>query len=68
MHRAIVWQDRRTAKYCDSIRAAQGDTIRAKTGLVLDAYFFRHQGEMDFKTMCPAPVRAPKKGNCVSAR
>ena len=39
VHRAIVWQDRRTAKYCDSIRAAQGDTIRAKTGLVLDAYF-----------------------------
>ena len=39
VHRAIVWQDRRTAKYCDSIRAAHGDTIRAKTGLVLDAYF-----------------------------
>ncbi|UOO81139.1 glycerol kinase GlpK [Uruburuella testudinis] len=39
VYRAIVWQDRRTAKYCDSIRAAHGGNIRAKTGLVLDAYF-----------------------------
>ncbi len=39
IHRAIVWQDRRTAKYCDSIRAEHAEAIRAKTGLVLDAYF-----------------------------
>ena len=38
--RAIVWQCRRTAGRCDELRA-QGlaDSIRAKTGLVLDAYF-----------------------------
>lgn len=37
---AIVWQCRRTALYCDSL-AAQGlvDTIRSKTGLVIDPYF-----------------------------
>jgi len=37
---AIVWQDRRTAEYCDSLKA-QGleDTVREKTGLVIDAYF-----------------------------
>ena len=37
---AIVWQCRRTAAYCDSL-AADGlvDTIRAKTGLVIDPYF-----------------------------
>jgi len=37
---AIVWQDRRTAALCDQLRA-QGlaKTLRAKTGLVLDAYF-----------------------------
>lgn len=37
---AIVWQDRRTAAYCDSLKA-QGheEMIRSKTGLVLDAYF-----------------------------
>ncbi|MDO5639696.1 MAG: glycerol kinase GlpK [Neisseria sp.] len=39
VYRAIVWQDRRTARYCDSIRDAHAETIRAKTGLVLDAYF-----------------------------
>lgn len=38
--RAIVWQDRRTAAACDQLRAAGADwVIRAKTGLVLDAYF-----------------------------
>ena len=37
---AIVWQCRRTAAYCDSLRE-QGltDTIRKKTGLVIDPYF-----------------------------
>ena len=37
---AIVWQDRRTADVCESLRA-QGheDDIRAKTGLLLDPYF-----------------------------
>ncbi|TWI63531.1 glycerol kinase [Pseudoduganella lurida] len=37
---AIVWQDRRTADACDALRAAgHADTIRARTGLELDAYF-----------------------------
>ncbi len=37
---AIVWQDRRTSSYCDSLKA-QGLTkkIQEKTGLVIDAYF-----------------------------
>ena len=39
IHNAIVWQDRRTAKYCDQIRDEHGERIHAKTGLVLDAYF-----------------------------
>ncbi len=40
IHRAIVWQDRRTAPLCESLKA-QGllDTFRHKTGLVLDPYF-----------------------------
>ena len=40
IYNAIVWQDRRTAKYCDELKA-QGltDMIREKTGLILDAYF-----------------------------
>lgn len=37
---AIVWQDRRTAAYCDTLRAAgKADLIKQKTGLIIDAYF-----------------------------
>ena len=40
VYNAIVWQDRRTSEYCDSLKA-QGlvDKIREKTGLIIDAYF-----------------------------
>ena len=40
VHNAIVWQDRRTAEYCDSLKE-KGLTgmIREKTGLIIDAYF-----------------------------
>ena len=38
--RAVVWQDRRTASICDELRArGLEETIRGKTGLVLDPYF-----------------------------
>ncbi len=37
---AIVWQDRRTAAYCDELRATGHETLfRSRTGLLLDAYF-----------------------------
>ena len=37
---AIVWQDRRTASFCDELRAdGMASMIQKKTGLVLDAYF-----------------------------
>jgi len=46
VYNAIVWQDRRTADYCDSLRHAHDSTgkplavlIREKTGLIIDAYF-----------------------------
>ena len=54
-HRAIVWQDRRTAPYCADLHA-RGETplVRSTTGLVLDSYFsatkmrwFLDQGLMD---------------------
>lgn len=40
IYNAIVWQDRRTAQYCDELKA-QGheEMIRSKTGLVIDSYF-----------------------------
>jgi glycerol kinase len=40
LHRAIVWQDRRTARRCDELRdAGHLDLVRRTTGLVLDPYF-----------------------------
>lgn len=40
IHRAIVWQDRRTAEDCDALKAAGYEALfQSKTGLVIDAYF-----------------------------
>ena len=40
IHNAIVWQDRRTADFCDALRKEGKDRfIQQKTGLVIDAYF-----------------------------
>jgi glycerol kinase len=40
IHHAIVWQDRRTAKVCDELKArGLAKKIQEKTGLVIDAYF-----------------------------
>jgi glycerol kinase len=40
IHNAIVWQDRRTAAFCDALRAGGHEReIGAKTGLVVDPYF-----------------------------
>ena len=40
VYNAIVWQDRRTSEFCDTLKA-QGlvEKIRRKTGLIIDAYF-----------------------------
>ena len=40
VYNAIVWQDRRTSEYCDTLKAkGLTDFIRDKTGLIIDAYF-----------------------------
>ena len=40
VYHAIVWQDRRTADFCERLKAdGAGETIQAKTGLLIDAYF-----------------------------
>lgn len=39
VYNAIVWQDRRTSDYCDSIRKEHGEKIQQKTGLIIDSYF-----------------------------
>ncbi|MDX1629615.1 MAG: glycerol kinase GlpK [Fulvivirga sp.] len=40
IHKAIVWQDKRTSQFCDELKA-QGleDYVRENTGLVIDSYF-----------------------------
>ncbi|HEY6731194.1 MAG TPA: glycerol kinase GlpK [Solirubrobacterales bacterium] len=40
VHRALVWQDRRTAGRCDELReAGHGPLVRERTGLTIDPYF-----------------------------
>ncbi|MBU2712058.1 glycerol kinase GlpK [Zooshikella harenae] len=40
IHKAIVWQDRRTANYCEQIKQqGQEERVSAKTGLLIDPYF-----------------------------
>ena len=46
VHRAIVWQDRRSAPRCDELRAAGVEPlVRQRTGLVLDPYFSATKAE-----------------------
>jgi glycerol kinase len=39
LHNAIVWQDRRTADYCASMKDAHEDLVTETTGLLFDPYF-----------------------------
>lgn len=40
IHNAIVWQDRRTAEFCDELKAGgHAELIQQRAGLVIDAYF-----------------------------
>ena len=40
IYNAIVWQDRRTARYCDQLKEeGHAESIRSKTGLIIDSYF-----------------------------
>src|SRR3954447_6829070 len=40
IHNAIVWQDRRTAEFCEQLKAqGAGPLVQRKTGLLIDAYF-----------------------------
>src|SRR6186997_1471936 len=46
LHRAIVWQDRRTAARCDALtEAGHLELVRRTTGLVLDPYFTATKAE-----------------------
>lgn len=66
IHNAIVWQDRRTAPYCDEIRAQHEATFQQKTGLVLDAYFSGTKVRWLLDNV-EGPANAPRRANWPSA-
>lgn len=61
VYNAIVWQDRRTSEYCDSLKA-QGltDMIHDKTGLIIDAYFSATKIRWILENVPGARARAEK--------
>ena len=63
VHNAIVWQCRRTAPYCDSLKeAGWADKIREKTGLLIDAYFSATKIRWILQNV-PAAKELAKSGN-----
>ena len=61
IHNAIVWQDRRTADYCETQRAAGLETlVTAKTGLLLDPYFPATKVKWLLDNVAGARVRAER--------
>ncbi len=61
IHNAIVWQDRRTADLCASMKADGVEpTVQAKTGLVLDPYFSATKLKWLLDTVPGARDRAAK--------
>ncbi len=62
VHNAIVWQDRRTAELCERLRAdGLEESIRGRTGLLIDAYFSAHQARAGFSTTSPARALGPRR-------
>lgn len=61
VHKAIVWQCRRTAGYCDELKKlGMAEFFRSKTGLVLDAYFSATKLRWLFDNATGARERAEK--------
>jgi glycerol kinase len=58
VYNAIVWQDRRTAAFCDALRANEGAAIQAKTGLIPDAYFSGSKVNWILENVAGARARA----------
>ena len=61
--KAIVWQCRRTAEFCNQLAVTHGSLITAKTGLIVDAYF--SASKLRWSANCPAPAWAwPARAMC----
>lgn len=65
IHNAIVWQDRRTAGFCDNLKEQGKDKlIQQKTGLVIDAYFSATKAKWILDNVVGARARAEKGELC----
>lgn len=64
IYNAIVWQDRRTSRFCDEIRAQYKEVIREKTGLEVDAYFSASKINWLLENVPNARKRAEKGELC----
>ncbi len=65
IYNAIVWQDRRTASFCDELKKKQLDKIiQQKTGLVIDAYFSATKIKWILDTVEGARAKADKGELC----
>lgn len=64
IHNAIVWQDRRTSDYCNSIKKDYATKIQNKTGLVIDAYFSATKIKWLLENVEEAQVLADKNELC----
>src|SRR3982074_350978 len=59
VYNAIVWQDRRTAEFCDALRhRGEGAVMQAKTGLLADAHFSGSKGNWTLNNVKGARERA----------
>lgn len=66
LHHAIVWQDRRTADYCDKNRSRYEEVCRKKTGLPLDPYFSGSKMRWFLDNVPAVKEAADKKDLCLS--
>jgi len=65
IYNAIVWQDRRTATFCDELRAKGLDKmIQQKTGLIVDAYFSASKVKWILDNVKGARKKAEKNELC----
>ena len=65
IYNAIVWQDRRTAEYCDSLKKnGTEDMLREKTGLISDAYFSATKVKWILENVPGAKAKAEKGDLC----
>ena len=67
VYNAIVWQCRRTSSYCEKMKTRHAETVYAKTGLNIDAYFSASKIRWILDNVPFARTRA-EKGSFCSAR